>query len=40
MKHFQDERDDKYDSLEEYESGICKHMANSAKEECQWLDDD
>ena len=27
MKHFTDEREGEYDSLEEYEEGIGKHMA-------------
>lgn len=31
MKHFETE-DEEYDSLEEYESGICKHMAKKYKE--------
>jgi hypothetical protein len=37
MKHFQDED---YDSMREYESGMGKHMAESAREECLWLDDE
>ena len=40
MKHFQDDKNDRYDSLEEYESGIGKHMANTTREQCPWLDED
>lgn len=33
MKHFQDDRDDDYNSLEEYESGIGKHFAKKYRED-------
>ena len=33
MRHFSDDREDEYDSLEEYEEGIGKHLAKKYREE-------
>jgi hypothetical protein len=34
MKHFSDDREDEYDSMEEYEEGIGKHFARKYRDEC------
>jgi hypothetical protein len=33
MRHFTDDSDDKYDSLEEYEEGVGKHLARKYRDE-------